>query len=136
LLVKHFLKKYREADSPAAIEPEVIEILKRYPWHGNVRELASAVQNMMLFCKGNTITVGDLPPHILNGDDREEPLKKGKIALGEMVGDLERKFIVQKLKESNWNREKAALLLGITRKKLISRMAKYRIKAPKDKLND
>jgi DNA-binding NtrC family response regulator len=134
LLIKHFLKKFQEKDSPISIDPEVVEYLKRYPWHGNVRELANVVQNMMLFCKGNTITVRELPPHILTEGEQGEQPKKGKIALGEMVSDLEKKYIVGKLKESNWNRERAALLLGITRKKLISRMAKYKIQVPKDKL--
>jgi transcriptional regulator with GAF, ATPase, and Fis domain len=39
------------------------------------------------------------------------------------------------LKESDWNQEKAAKLLGITRKMLMSRMKKYDIKIPKNKVN-
>jgi len=45
-----------------------------------------------------------------------------------MVTDLEKKWIVTKLKETDWNQEKTAKLLGITRKMLTNRINKYRIK--------
>jgi len=135
LLINYFLKKFQEGDSPFGIEPEVIEYLKRYPWPGNVRELANVIQNIMLFCKGKTITVSDLPPHLLNEGALVEEIKKGKIELSRMVEDLEKKWIVQKLKESHWNRERAAYLLSLTRKKLISRLSKYGVKIPKDKFD-
>jgi DNA-binding NtrC family response regulator len=48
-----------------------------------------------------------------------------------MVSDIENKWIVNKLKECDWNKEKAAKLLGITRKMLDSRIKKYNIKSPK-----
>ena len=135
LLINYFLRKFQEGDSPFGIEPEVIEYLKRYPWPGNVRELANVIQNIMLFCKGKTITVSDLPPHLLNEGALVEEIKKGKIELSRMVEDLEKKWIVQKLKESHWNRERAAYLLSLTRKKLISRLSKYGVQIPKDKFD-
>jgi len=39
LLVNHFLKKFKEGGHSSRIEPAVLEYLKNYPWHGNVREL-------------------------------------------------------------------------------------------------
>jgi DNA-binding NtrC family response regulator len=48
-----------------------------------------------------------------------------------MVSDLEKKWIFTKLKETDWNQERAAKLLGITRKMLINRIDKYNIKPPK-----
>jgi DNA-binding NtrC family response regulator len=50
--------------------------------------------------------------------------------LAGLVADLEKKWITQKLKECGWNRERAASLLGITRKMLTDRMKKYRIQLP------
>jgi transcriptional regulator with GAF, ATPase, and Fis domain len=60
--------------------------------------------------------------------------KMGKISLTRMISDLERRWILSKLKESDWNQEKTAKLLGITRKMLTSRMRKYKIRTPKNKL--
>jgi DNA-binding NtrC family response regulator len=45
-----------------------------------------------------------------------------------MVSDLEKRWIVSKLEETDWNQEKAAKLLGITRKMLGNRINKYNIK--------
>jgi DNA-binding NtrC family response regulator len=50
-----------------------------------------------------------------------------------MVSELERKWIVSKLKESDWNQEKTARLLGITRKMLANRINKYNIKPQKNR---
>jgi len=50
-----------------------------------------------------------------------------------MVSELERRWIVAKLKESDWNQEKTAKLLGITRKMLANRINKYNIKPQKNR---
>jgi two-component system NtrC family response regulator len=132
LLVDHFLKKFQEGKVPIKIEPEALEYLINYPWPGNVRELANIIQQMMIFCKENKITINDLPPPPLFL--KEESLQKGKrgtVRLIKMVSDIENKWIVNKLKESDWNKEKAAKLLGITRKMLDNRIKKYNIKPRK-----
>lgn len=127
LLVDYFLKKFQEGLKTIRVDAEVLEHLKTYPWSGNVRELANVIQQMMIFCNGDCIAVGDLPPpFLLKGLAMEEC--PGKIKLEKMVSDLEQKWILKKLKESNWNKEKAAEQLGLTRKMLINRIAKYKIR--------
>jgi two-component system NtrC family response regulator len=134
LLVNYFLKKLEKGRVPVRIEAEVIEQLKTFSWSGNVRELANVIQQMVVFCRKNTITLEDLPPHLFikEGDIQ----KKGgeKIQLIKMVSDLEKKWIVTKLKETGWNQEKTAKLLGITRKMLANRINKYHIKQQKNRL--
>ena len=131
LLVKHYLKKYQEGDIPIGIEPQMLENLEAYPWPGNVRELANVLQQMMVFCKNNTITMNDLPPHLLYSEEKVDGKPNGKIHLSKMVSDLERKWILNKLDESRWNKGKAAELLCITRKMLDDRIDKYQIRNPK-----
>lgn len=128
ILVKHFLGKFQKGKIPIRIEPDVLEHLKTYLWPGNVRELANIIQQMMLFCKGHTITMNDLPPHLFIKEEGVQEKKEGKIQLMEMVSDIEKKWILSKLKEADWNQEKAAKLLGITRKILTNRINKYNIK--------
>jgi two-component system NtrC family response regulator len=127
LLVNYFLKKYQEGDEPIRIEPEVIEQLKSYPWHGNVRELANVIQQMMIFCSGKVITLKDLPPRFIMNKESEIEDEKGAINLPEKVSEIEKKWIIKKLTEAEWNQEKAARLLGITRKMLINRIKKYQL---------
>jgi len=135
LLVNHFLRKFKETDDPMRIEPEVLEHLKTYPWPGNVRELANVIQQMMVFCRENTITMTEFPPYLLLKDSGMHVEKEGKIQLSKMVSSLEKKWILTKLKESGWNQEKTAKLLGITRKMLVNRMNKYNLKPPKNRLS-
>ena len=76
------------------------------------------------------ITVEDIPPFLFFEEERG--LTKGgeKIKLMKLVSDLEKRWILTKLKECSWRREKAAELLGLTRKMLTTRIAKYKIKLP------
>jgi transcriptional regulator with GAF, ATPase, and Fis domain len=127
LLVNYFLKKFQDGSRTVKIDPMVLEHLKTYPWSGNVRELANVIQQMMIFCNEDCITTDDLPaPFLLRKEVDEEGY--GNIELMKMVSDLERKWIVRKLKESHWNKEKTAELLGLTRKMLNNRIAKHKIK--------
>jgi DNA-binding NtrC family response regulator len=59
--------------------------------------------------------------------------KKGKVHLMRVVENLEKKTILAKLKETNWNQGKTAKLLGITRKMLSNRINKYHLKPLKKK---
>ena len=132
-LFSHFLKKFHDGGNPIRIETDVVEYLKTYPWSGNVRELANVVQQMILFRKGDTLTVNDLRPYFFPKDESlaiDDSVGK-KIQLAKIVSDIEKKWILNKLKESDWNRQKAATLLGITRKMLTDRIRKYGIKIPK-----
>jgi two-component system NtrC family response regulator len=132
LLVNHILNKFKEKGETVRVEPAVLEKLKGYLWPGNVRELANVVQHMMVFCRGNLISLEDLPPYLIPGRAADLEPAPGKIQLMKMVSELERKWILSKLKEANWNREKAAQQLGLTRKMLMNRMVKHKIKAAQE----
>ncbi len=136
LLVNHFLKKFQKGKVPVRIEPEAMEQLKTFSWSGNVRELANVIQQMMVFCRRNTITADDLPPHLFLKERKEQKKERGKVPLMKMVSDLEKRWIVSKLMETEWNQEKAAKLLGITRKMLTNRINKYSIKPQKNRWSD
>jgi two-component system NtrC family response regulator len=135
LLVDHFLKQFQGEKRVIRIEPEVVEHLKSRHWSGNIRELANVIQQMMVLCRRDTITMNDLPPLLLSAEEGPSREKMGNVSLTRMISDLERRWILSKLKESDWNQEKTAKLLGITRKMLMSRMKKYHIKTPKNKLS-
>lgn len=87
---------------------------------------------MMLFSNGDTITCKDCPPYILSKEEDETIIEREnkRVLLMKMVSALEKKWILSKLKESNWNKAKAAEHLGLTRKMLANRIAKYKIKLP------
>ena len=131
LLIKHFLDKYHEGKRPVRILPDVVEKMKRYPWPGNVRELENVVQQMILFCQNETITSKDLLPQILAPDFSEDPIEGERMSLVDIVSDIEKRYILKKLHQTNWHLHNTAKELGITRKMLGIRMAKYGIKRPR-----
>ncbi len=134
LLVDHFLKKYHKGKQLPRIEPEVMEHLKTFPWPGNIRELSNVIQQMIVLCRENTITLNDIPSYLyLKAEDL--PKKEGKINLPKLVSELEKNWILRKLEEADWNQEKASKLLGITRKMLVNRINKYQLKPIKKKKN-
>jgi two-component system NtrC family response regulator len=135
LLVNYFLKRFQQGKIPIRIETEVVEQLKTFSWSGNVRELANIIQQMVVFCRKNTITVEDLPPHLFLKEGSFQKKGGERVQLAKMVSDLEKKWIVSKLKETDWNQEKTAKLLGITRKMLTNRIHKYHIKQQKNRLS-
>lgn len=91
------------------------------------------VQQMLLFSNGSALTENDLPPQLRQHSQSVQAEIKGKIQLPAMVSELEEKWILQKLIESNWKQEKAAKLLGMTRKMLTNRIKKYKLEKAKDK---
>ncbi|HMK65865.1 MAG TPA: sigma-54 dependent transcriptional regulator [Thermodesulfobacteriota bacterium] len=130
LLIDYFFKKFQEREARLEIEPEVLRFLKTYSWPGNIRELSNVIQHMMTFCKGDRITMSDLPPSVFLEENGERGMAEGEIDLARMVSDLEKKWIMKKLEESDWNKEKTSQLLGITRRMLIDRLKKYDITGP------
>ncbi|PIV20879.1 MAG: hypothetical protein COS40_10230 [Deltaproteobacteria bacterium CG03_land_8_20_14_0_80_45_14] len=133
LLVNYFLKKFQKGKVPVRMEPGVMEQLKTFSWSGNVRELANIIQQMIMFCRRNTIIIDDLPPRLFLKEEMGQRKEGGKVQLMKIVSDLEKKWIVSKLKETDWNQEKAAKLLGITRKMLTNRINKYNVKPQKNR---
>lgn len=130
ILISHFLKKYEDGSNPITILPEVVEHLKGYDWPGNVRELENIVQQMMVFCRHNTITLSDLPPHILMNNKKMSSVDSDDFSLPKLIEEMEKEYIIEALKKTNWHRENAARLLGITRKMLGDRINKYELKKP------
>lgn len=127
-LVSHYLKKFQEGGIPFRIEPAVIDRLKTFPWHGNIRELANIMQQMVVFCRNHTIRVEDLPSQLVLDMDNSPIGKKGRMNLPKLIENLERASILKKLKETDWNQAKAAELLGMTRKMLSNRIDKFGLK--------
>ncbi|MDV2887073.1 sigma 54-interacting transcriptional regulator [Alkalihalophilus pseudofirmus] len=59
LLVRHFL--HEQGLGHVKVEKEVIDILKEYPWYGNVRELKNTIDYMLAVSEDSCLTVDDIP---------------------------------------------------------------------------
>jgi len=128
-LVAHFIELTTTEDhlKRRTVSAEAMERLQKYHWKGNVRELRNTVERMMIMTDGEVIGVNDLPESIRYpvavafADHREvSSLKQFK----EMS---ERSFLVQKLRENNWNISQTAQLIGTPRSNLYKKLEQYRI---------
>jgi len=116
LLVESLLKKLGYAN--VRVSDETMELLIAYDWPGNVRELQNVLQQTMLLSPFLLILPENLPERFRQ--KREAPLPQ----LMPLEG-AEREQILQALKTTSWNQSRTALLLGIDRKTLRSKIQRY-----------
>ena len=119
LLAQHFLWRYavetnKKIDS---IQLEAMEVMRRYPYPGNVRELENAIERAVVVGKSRQIQLSDLPFTIAVGDAAEME----KLSLEEM----ERQHIARVLAIEDGNRSNAAKILRINRSTLYGKIKKY-----------
>ena len=123
LLVEHFLKKYGQGKEKS-VSPEALQLLVDYAWPGNVRELENAIERAIVLGKRKVILPDDLPSAIEHYDKKSSPVFPSDKSLQA----VERKQILNVLRETDWNKALAAKILGIKRMTLYNKIAKYGLK--------
>jgi two-component system nitrogen regulation response regulator NtrX len=147
-LAKYFLKEFAtiHQKKEREISKEGIELLEKYSWPGNIRELKNLFERLVILqAPGEElkpILADELKPHLNEGEPinasgfSEAP--KGAVALttGQSLkdakADFEREYIVQALKDHDWNITKTAQTLGIERSYLHRRMNSFGIQVEEE----
>lgn len=111
------------------ITVDALDSLKRYNWPGNIRELENVVERALNMTDTETIELGHLPPFII-ADAVAQPVEYGNLkSLKQAVDEVEKSTILNCLKAVNYNKLKAAKILGISRTSLYEKIEKYKIDA-------
>jgi DNA-binding NtrC family response regulator len=130
ILVQAFLEHYRAKHQRPIdeIEPEAYRRLLQYPWPGNVRELQHAIESAVLVARTRVITIADLPETLQHtaADGDEGAITPSEVPSGSLE-DIERASILKALDATRWNKQAAAVLLGLRRPTLYSKMRKHNI---------
>ncbi len=128
LLVEHFLKEIsRKAKREIlAVSSDAENILLKYSWPGNIRELEHALEHAAVLCQESTIMVDHLPLHIKEATPTEGAWHAQVSSWQASQGD-EPQAIIRVLEKTDWNKAKAARLLGIDRSTLYRKIAKHGI---------
>jgi two-component system response regulator HydG len=128
-LAVHFLSFYGEKNRKELkeISPKALDLLIRYDWPGNIRELENCIERAVIVARGQMITPADLPPQI-------QALSRGKeedqgifFPSGLSLQDAEKALILKTLEDTGGNRSRAAEILGINRRTLQIKLKEYGI---------
>lgn len=133
LLANHFLKKYNERlnKNIGAISTEAMEMLKKYDYPGNVRELENIIERTVALEGGATILPESLPPFVNTPTGRkmasshEIEITEDGIDLDKVMGQIEKELLVKAIHASNGVKKRAAKLLHITFRSMRYRVEKY-----------
>lgn len=104
-------------------ENEVIELFKKYPWPGNLREMQNTIKRAVLLCQSNLISLNEIPKKLIVQSEKKET---EPFALFNDKNEIE--LILNALEQANGNKSKAAKLLQIDRKTLYNKLKQYDIK--------
>jgi PAS domain S-box-containing protein len=117
LLIDHFIHRLREkrGNSISGISDRALQILRRYDFPGNVRELKNAIEHAFVLCKSGTIQPEDLPEHIHQATKGAKP---------HLPAGSEAAIILSALERNGGNKARAARELGIDRSTLWRKMRK------------
>lgn len=126
-LAHEFLKNYavKHGRLASAIAPEALAVLKSYEFPGNVRELANTIERAVIVSDGIRIELSDLPEAI-----RAVALLQQKHQGRQSLAQVEAEYVAATLQATRGNKTEAARILGISRKNLYERLARWeRMKA-------
>jgi two-component system nitrogen regulation response regulator NtrX len=145
LLIKHFLNQLARENNrrPKQVTPPAMDLLKRYRWRGNIRELRNTVERMIIMTQGDVIDVADLPEVVKSDKAAPRPAPAGATpvtstaasdagTLREFKESAERAWLVEKLRENGWNISKTAEVIGTPRSNLYKKLEQYAIRQETD----
>lgn len=126
----HFLAQANEEleKNVEGFSKETLDLLEKYEWPGNLRELKNVVKRSVLLTKGKAVEKSALPSEISSTyTERAEDIKsiKESTDLKQLESALERQKIMEALEKVRFNKTKAAKLLNIDRKTLYNKIRAY-----------
>ena len=123
MLADFLLRKHASRlNKPATmVSDSTLQALVRYRWPGNIRELENVIERAVIIASNDALTLQDLPADVAG---LIPPVESG----GGVIEAMERTLIEKILVESGWNKSKAAKRLGIGRRTLYAKVARYGIR--------
>jgi Nif-specific regulatory protein len=127
ILINHFLEKIsKEYGRKLRISAPAVDVLTRYEWPGNVREMENLIERLAIIVEGPEIEMKDFPLYLhasvknLRSDVRESLSR---------LEEMEKKEIVAALERNNWIQSQAARELGLTLRQVGYRIKKFGLEA-------
>ena len=126
LLIEHFIRVFNLEMSKkiSGVSDEVLHLLMRYDFPGNIRELQNIIEHAFVLCKGSIIELEHLPGEVI---EKQQHLMRESPAPYQGLQEAEARIIRETLKRYNGHRGKTAQALGIAKSTLWRKMKRYKI---------
>ncbi len=133
LLADHFIRAQgaQMGKGDLTLSRDACDLLRQYPWPGNIRELQNAIERSLITSQGTLITAAHLalaPSPVPT--QPAAPLSAAPVNTPGSLDELERKAIVEALQRTHGHKSRAAAFLGLTRFQLYTRLKRYGIDLP------
>ena len=132
-LAQHFLNKYTTEvrKGPLALSDEAREILMKSPWKGNVRELENVIERAVIYAEGGTVRAQDLgikESSVIEALAEHVPMDGPLQAVSDAAQRIaESRRIRQVLKQTGGNKTRAAEVLQVSYKTLLTKIKDYQL---------
>jgi len=128
-LIERFLQQANDTHGTKVkgLAKDAANVLMTYPWPGNVRQLRNTIENMVILCNSERITIDDLPGEIYTPPGQGAETQLQQLA-GISLEEAEKELIRNTLKMVGGNREQAAGILGIGERTLYRKIKEYGLK--------
>jgi two-component system response regulator HydG len=129
LLVAHFCNAFNKSFEKKiqGLSDEVLNVFMNYRWPGNVRELKHSIEHAFVLCRDPIISLGQIPAEIKEFSGIKKSIRKNRPVEGpEKIRTV--------LDKTDWNKAKAARILGIDRSTLYRKIHKYGFSKSTDKV--
>jgi two-component system nitrogen regulation response regulator NtrX len=109
------------------LSSDALELLERYNWPGNIRELKNLVERLAIMCPGKVISAKDVPPpyNTMRTDEERMGSFLAFDTLKEARETFEKSFIATKLQEFEGNISRTAEAIGVERSNLHKKIKAY-----------
>jgi len=131
LLAQAFLKEFavEMGKDVKDFTAEALEALIQHSWPGNIRELRTTMEHAVVMCRGDRITLRDLPPSARPGGAETAIMVRNPGQNELTVKEAEKQLIVRALKAANGNRTEAAERIGMSRRTLHRKLRTYNLES-------
>ena len=125
-LTNHFVAKFSD-DGEIKVDDEVFEILKAYPFPGNVRELRNLAERLTLLSTNNKIEENIVPYEVKFPGYNPACFSFEDKSLNEILEEVEKNALLSALDKAGGNKAKAAEILGLPASTVKSKITKYKL---------
>ncbi len=140
ILANHFLKKHNDRMSKgiAAITKEAMDILMKYDYKGNVRELENIIERTVALEGGANILPESLPPFVSTPNGRkmasshEIEITEEGVDIDKIMGQIEKELLIKAIHTANGVKKRAAKLLNISFRSMRYRVEKFSLGSATD----